>query len=140
MVQTPFFSELEEFARDQLQADRYPDDRHVFRLSKCEICGVVPFELTIEHHTGSRQGDFKGRIVGRCSVCGHRTGILSFTGAHRQPLREETPVCKCGGTDFYVGQCERIEGEGGLAGFFDEGVVVGMCARCRRTRALVATD
>jgi len=138
--QTPSFSKLEAFARDHLEADRYPNDYHTFRLSKCDICGVVPFGLTIEHHTGSRKGDFKGRIVGQCSICGHTTLILSYTGEHRQRLRTETPSCACGGTDFYVGECERIEGDEGLMGFFDEGVVVGMCAECQRTQVLVETD
>jgi hypothetical protein len=140
MNETPSFSELEAFARDKLQAHRYPNDYHIFKLSKCDVCGVVPFGLTIEHHTGSRKGDFKGRIIGQCSICGHRTRILSFTGAHRQPLREETPSCRCGGTDFYVGECERIEGDEGIAGFFDEGVVVGMCSECQRKQVLVETD
>lgn len=140
MKQTPSFSKLEAFARDHLEADRYPNDYHIFRLSKCDICGVVPFGLTIEHHTGSRKGDFKGRIVGQCSICGHTTLILSYTGEHRQPLREETPTCTCGGTDFTVGECERLEGDEGIMGFFDEGVVVGMCAKCQRNRVLVETD
>lgn len=140
MEKTPSFSKLEAFARDRIAAQRYPDDYHFFRLSKCEICGVVPFGLTIEHHTGSRQGDFKGQIFGQCSICGHTTRILSFTGSHRKPEREEKPVCACGGTDFYVGECERIEGDAGVMGFFDEGVVAGLCSRCERTQVLVETD
>jgi hypothetical protein len=39
-----------------------------------------------------------------------------------------------------VGECERIEGDEGLMGFFDEGVVAGMCAQCQRNRVLVETD
>ena len=140
MKETPLLSDLEAFAMDQLRAHRYPNDRHVFKMSECDICGVVPFQLTIEHHTGSREGDFKGRIIGQCSICGHRIRILSFTGAHRQPLREETPSCRCGGTDFHVGECERFEADEGIAGFFDEGVVVGMCSECQRKRVLVETD
>ena len=140
MEKPPSFSKLEKFARDQIQAHRYPDDYHFFRLKKCEICGAAPFGLTIEFHTGSRKGDFKGRIFGQCSVCGHTARIFSFTGDHRKPEREEAPVCTCGGTDFYVGECERIEGDEGVMGFFDEGVVAGMCSQCERTRVLVETD
>ncbi len=140
MKETPSFSELEAFAMDRIGADRYPNDHHIFKLSRCDICGVVPFAVTIEHHTGSRKGDFKGRIAGQCSICGHTTLILSFTGAHRQPLREETPRCRCGGTDLYVGECERFEGDEGIPGFFDEGVVVGMCSECQRKQMLVETD
>ena len=118
MKQTPSFSKLEAFARNRIEAHRYQNDYHFFRLSRCEICGVVPFGLTIEHHTGSRKGDFKGRIFGQCSVCGHTTRIFSFTGSHRQPL----------------------EGDEGMIGFFDEGVVAGMCSQCERNRVLVDTD
>ena len=140
MKQTPSFSKLEAFARDRIEAHRYPNDYHFFRISKCEICGVVPFGLTIEYHTGARKGDFKGQIFGQCSICGHTTRIFSFTGSHRRPERKETPVCECGGTDFYIGECERMEGDEGVIGFFDEGVVAGMCAQCERNRVLVDTD
>jgi len=140
MKQTPSFLKLEKFARDHIQAHRYPNDYHFFRMYKCEICGVVPFGLIIEHHTGSRKGDFKGRILGQCSICGHTSRLFSFTGSHRKPMREETPKCTCGGTDFYVGECERMEGDEGIMGFFDEGVVAGMCAQCERNRVLVETD
>ena len=140
MTNPPSLSKLEKFARDQIQADRYPNDYHFFRMSKCEICGVVPFGLTIEYHIGARKGDFKGQIFGQCSICGHTTRIFSFTGSHRKPERKETPACKCGGTDFYVGECERMEGDEGTIGFFDEGVVAGMCSQCERTQVLVETD
>ena len=79
-------------------------------------------------------------ITGRCSLCGETVRVLSFTGAHRTFVREEKPVCKCGSALFLVGECERIEREDGLLGFFDEGVVVGKCAKCGRNRAFVCTD
>jgi hypothetical protein len=134
------FSDLEAFARKRIEAHRHPGDYHTFRLSSCPACGLVPFELTIEHHTGSRQGDFKGVIRGRCSQCDREERIFSFTGQHRKPLRKERPVCKCGEARFFVGECERIERDEGMLGFFDEGVVAGMCAQCGRNRALVYTD
>jgi hypothetical protein len=101
---------------------------------------VVPFELTIEHHTGSKRGDFKGIIWGDCTVCGAKKRVFSFTGNHRTPLREEKPSCTCGHAAFVVAECERIEREDGMMGFFDQGVVVGQCAQCGRHRALVHTD
>lgn len=133
-------SDLEAFAKEQIAADRYPKDDHFFRPFACDTCGVVPFKITIEHHTGSSQGDFKGMIWGECAECGCRTRLFGFTGAHRKRLREEKPVCACGNATFLVGECERIEGKQGLAGFFDEGVVVGKCSRCGRNRAFVYTD
>jgi len=45
---------------------------------------------------------------------------FSFTGEHRKRLREEKPVCKCGHKGFLVGECERVEGDEGLMGFFGE--------------------
>ena len=133
-------SDLEAFARRSIAAQRYPNDYHFFTLFKCDGCGVAPFELIIEHHTGSKKGNFKGKIFGLCSECGSRKRVFSFTGEHRKQLREEKPVCKCGHKEFLVGECERIEGDEGVMGFFDEGVVVGKCSRCGQNRVLVYTD
>ena len=133
-------SDLEAFARECIAAGRYPDDQHPFRLFQCHACGVAAFQVTIEHHTGSTQGDFKGMIWGTCAQCGRRERLFSFTGEHRKWLSEEKPACACGDQSFLVGICERIEGEKGLPGFFDEGVVVGKCNRCGRNRAIVCTD
>ena len=133
-------SDLEAFARKQIAADRYPNDAHVFRPYTCDTCGVVPFELTIEHHTGSKRGDFKGLIWGDCTKCGTRKRLFSYTGTHRTPLREEKPSCTCDQTAFVVAEMERFERDEGIMGFFDEGVVVGQCAHCGKNRTLVCTD
>ena len=132
--------DLEKYARERIAAERYPDDYHFLRPARCSTCGVVPLELTIEHHTGSKKGNFRGIVMARCSACGGETRIFSFTGTHRKPKRKETPVCKCGNTTFVVGEFERIERDEGRMGFFDEGVVVGQCSACGRKRALVYTD
>lgn len=137
--QTPL-SDLEAFARKQIAAHRYPDDFHIFRPFKCENCGLVPFKITIEHHTGSKKGNFKGVILGACTECGRGMRLFGFTGEHRKGLRKERPVCECGNEGFLMGECERIERDEGIIGFFDEGVVVGKCCRCGRNRALVHTD
>jgi hypothetical protein len=133
-------SDLEAFARRSIDAHRYPGDYHSFSLSRCRKCGLVGFELTIEHHTGSRRGDFKGRIFGQCSKCRRTQRIFSFTGKHREALLQENPQCTCGNKQFIVGECERIERDEGILGFFDEGVVVAKCSRCGENRALVYTD
>ncbi|MBL7200714.1 MAG: hypothetical protein ISS56_11225 [Anaerolineae bacterium] len=140
MVDQMSFSDLEAFAKECIAADRYPNDRHTFTMFRCDNGGVVPFELTVEHHTGSKKENFRGEILGVCSECGSKQRVFSFTGAHRKPLRVERPVCQCGHNEFLVGECERFEGDEGLTGFFDEGVVVGKCARCGQNRALVYTD
>jgi len=123
-----------------MAADRYPNDYHPFRLFKCDVCDGVAFEVTIEHHTGSRKGDFKGVMWVKCTECGNRQQLLSFTGEHRKQLREEEPACACGNGAFMVGECDRIEGDEGLRGFFDEGVLVGKCRRCGRNRVFVYID
>ena len=133
-------SELEAYAKERIAAESYPDDDHSFSLFECRTCGIVPFELTIEHHTGSEAGDFKGVITGRCTKCGSEERLFAFTGEHRKPSRRERPVCACGSESFFAGNCERIEGDRGLKGFFDEGVIVGQCSRCGKNHAFVYTD
>ena len=66
--------------------------------------------------------------------------LFTFTGVHREKLREERPECECGNRIFMVGQCERIEGEQGIPGFFDEGVIVGKCIQCNRNKVFVLID
>lgn len=131
---------LAAFARECIAADHYPNHRHVFTPFGCSACGVVPLALTIEHHTGSEDGDFKGAIFGQCSECGKQERVFRFTGEHRKPLRKEKPVCGCGHLYFFAGECERIERDEGLSGFFDEGVIVGQCSQCGEKRAFVYTD
>jgi hypothetical protein len=140
MKQNMSLADLEIYAKECLDAHRYPGDYHHFKLFRCQACGVVPLELTIEHHTGSQERDFKGVIFGQCSVCGTEERIFSFTGTHRKPWRKEKPACRCGSEQFFVGECERIERDEGILGFFDEGVVAGKCSNCGRNRVLVYTD
>ena len=134
------YSDLEAFAKKKIAAERYQNDFHFFGMCKCDECGIAPFTLTIEHHTGSRKGNFKGIITGLCQKCGKEKQILSFTGKHRKPMRTENPVCKCGHKEFLVGKCDRIEREDGMMGFFDEGVVAGKCTECGENCVFVYTD
>jgi hypothetical protein len=53
-------SDLEAVARKRLAADRNPDAYHFFRPFHCDACGVVPLEMTVEHHRGSGKGEFSG--------------------------------------------------------------------------------
>lgn len=131
---------LKAFAEQSLAADKYPLDYHIFKLFECDKCGQVPFMLSIEHHTGSAKGDFKGIINGTCAQCGASKLLFSFTGTHRRKMRTEKPHCTCGNNTFIVGECERFEGDEGLLGFFDEGVVVGTCAHCAKNHVFVDTD
>ena len=140
MKQENVLSDLNAFARKCIAAHRYPNDYHSFTPTKCSTCGIVPLEITIEHHSGSKKGNFRGVIWAQCSDCGGRERIFSFTGKHRERDREERPRCKCGNNRFVVAECERIERDEGVLGFFDEGVVVGKCSECDRNRTLVYTD
>lgn len=131
---------LEEFAKQCIGIQNYPDDIHNFILYKCSSCSSSLFRLTVEHHTGSEEWSFKGIIWGECADCGYLMRLFTFTGSHRSKLRDERPECECGTRTFMAGQCERIEGENGIPGFFDEGVIVGKCTLCKRNRIFVNTD
>ena len=133
-------SDLMAYARKQIAAQRHPDAHHRFRPFSCDTCGVVPFQVALQHHTGSKKASFRGVIWGVCAECGTRKCLFRFTGEHRRPVREEKPTCKCGAQGFVVAEFERIEGDEGLPGFFDEGVVVGQCSQCGRNRVLAHTD
>lgn len=133
-------TELDEFARDCINADNHPEDDHIFTLYQCYSCKGNSFRLTIEHHTGSEEWNFKGIIWGECNKCGYLGRLFTFTGEHRNWLQEERPVCDCGNRSFITGQCERIEGEQGIQGFFDEGVIVGKCCNCNRNKSFVFID
>lgn len=133
-------ADLKNFAYKCIAAQRYPGDFHTFNPARCSECGNIAFELTIEHHTGSQKSNFRGLIWAQCLSCGAEERIFSFTGKHRQRIRDEKPRCICGNSGFFVAECERIERGDGTLGFFDEGVVVGKCSICDRNRAFVFTD
>jgi DNA-directed RNA polymerase subunit RPC12/RpoP len=133
-------SELEDFARQSIASQNHPEDYHNFSLYTCSSCKSSAFKLTIEHHSGTEEWSFKGIIWGECADCGYLGRLFTFTGSHREKLRDERPVCECGSRIFVAGQCERIEGEQGIPGFFDEGVVVGKCINCKRNQVFVFTD
>jgi hypothetical protein len=140
MDQPGSLSELDDFAGQCIHSQNHPEDIHRFTLFSCAYCKSEALRLTIEHHTGSEKWDFKGIIWGECAACGYLNRLFTFTGGSRQPLREERPDCECGGREFRVGMCERTEGEQGIPGFFDEGVIVGKCITCNLNRAFVYTD
>jgi hypothetical protein len=132
--------ELGDFARECINSQAYPDDYHNFSIFTCNSCKSSNFRLTVEHHTGSVESDFKGIIWGECSECGYLMRLFTFTAPHRKLLKEERPACQCGSYSFTVGLCERIEGEQGIPGFFDEGVIVGKCTECSLNKVIVYTD
>jgi hypothetical protein len=140
MTDEKALADLASFARKCLNAERFPEAILSFSPAECPSCGVVPLVPTIEHHTGSRAGNFRGVMIAQCSQCGMQPRIFSFTGKHRRRSREEKPSCSCGNRAFLIAECERIERDAALGSFFDEGVVVGKCARCGRNHAFVYTD
>jgi hypothetical protein len=140
MEQSTAFSELEAFARQCINSQNHPEDDHIFTMYYCSSCRSPAFRMTLEHHTGSEEWNFRGIIWGECTVCGYLMRLFTFTGASRTRLREERPECDCGNRIFMAGQCERFEGEQGIAGFFDEGVIAGKCMSCNRNKVFVYTD
>ncbi len=133
-------SELEEFAMQCINSTNYPEDDHKFSLFFCKSCGSPALKVTIEHHTGSENWSFRGIIWGECAECRYLMRLFTFTGDHRKMIREERPECDCGNRTFNSGLCERIEGEKGIPGFFDEGVIVGKCITCKMKRIFVNID
>lgn len=140
MKQFSSLSGLEDFAGDCINSRNYPDCTHKFLQYRCSSCKSETLRLTIEHHTGSEDWNFRGIVWGECNECGYLMRLFTFTGEHRNMLRDERPECDCGNRVFTAGQYERYEGEEGIPGFFDEGVIVGKCTECNRNRAFVYTD
>ncbi len=140
MEPSDLLSDLEDFAKECIRSQNYPDDYHNFTLYTCISCRSSALKLTVEHHTGSEEWSFRGIIWGECADCGYLMRLFTFTGIHREKLRDERPECECGNRNFMAGQYERIEGEKGIPGFFDEGVIVGKCTSCNRNQAFVFTD
>jgi hypothetical protein len=131
---------LEAFCRDQIRADLYPSDHHPFTLFACERCGLGPYRVDVTEHEGSERGDFHGVVAGTCRSCGATETLFSCTREAPIVTGHSQVRCECGGEWFWVGLLERYEGEEGLPGFFDEGVVAGQCALCGQNRAVVFTD
>lgn len=107
----PDFTSLKAYAEASLKAHRHPDADHQFRIFVCPSCEAQgPFEITLDHHSGSREGDFRGEIQADCARCDSRGRIFSFSGPTRTFIRSETPSCDCGAGQFFVAECERHEG------------------------------
>lgn len=134
-------NELEQFALQSLQAEKFPNDRHVFKEYKCPECGFVPLQLTFEYHTEGTKEDFKGKIFAQCTQCNKTFEAFSFTGDHRKKEKEEKAICECGENAFFTGELERFEDDEDMpGGFFDEGVIVGQCSHCGQKQDFVYTD
>ena len=139
---------IEQFARNALCTEACPpDDFFQFALYECLKCGGPALMLlTLEHHTGSADSDFKGRITGQCGICDESRALLSCTGSTlnpatgqleaRTPLRQDRPHCECGNPAFAVASCLYFE----EADFFDDGVVVGQCPQWGKCRVFVQLD
>ena len=139
MKQPVSFDNLDAFAKQCLNADHYPDAHHIFTFLNCPSCNKSEFKITIEHHTGSVEWDFKGIIRGLCSSCGYYGSLFTITGGHRKVLRKENSVCECGNNIFSVGKCERIENIKVIPGIFNEVVIVGKCCSCNRNKIFAYT-
>jgi len=129
--------ELERFARSRFPDQVQGEFTHTFRMFQCQSCSGLQMSLEMEHHTGSSQSDFKGRILGRCEECGAETVHLSFTGSYRICERILVPGCECGSRIFMSGECEGFDAK---TGFFEEGVIAAHCSTCGTNQVLVYTD
>jgi hypothetical protein len=139
MVKTDM-SDLKVFAREKIGANNYPDDVHIYVEANCDKCGVVPFEVTLEHWNGGSPVDFYGVIWLQCSVCGEKKEYLSVLEEGGKISHIEQCRCKCDNVTFYVASCDRIEVWEDKPSFFDEGVVVGKCSLCGSLIKFAMTD
>ncbi|MGQ9722064.1 MAG: hypothetical protein ACUVXA_12165 [Candidatus Jordarchaeum sp.] len=132
--------DLEQFAREIVGAESYPDDVHIYVEAGCDKCGVVPFEVTVEHWNGDSPVDFHGKIWLKCSVCGEKQEYLYslLEGSKLQYIEECR--CKCDSAKFFVASCDRIEVWDDQPSFYDEGVVVGKCSVCGSIIRIAMTD
>ena len=77
-------SELEDFAMECIHSREHPGDIHTFKLFRCNDCRSEALKLTIEHHSGSEEWDFKGIIWGECADCSYLNRLFTFTGDSRK--------------------------------------------------------
>ncbi len=107
-----------------------------FRLIECS-CGETVLIPRLEHEPSSDEADFIGAMFVRCVECQRETRHLEVRSDGSAPRQREEPRCtKCGGSAFHLGQCDRYED----GGFFDCGVIMGMCPRCQESQVILRTD
>jgi len=138
-------NELEEYAKEQINASAYPDDEHICTHFMCEYCQeIVPLALDISYSRACDKArpalDFAGTVRSTCSKCGSIETKFSIIRDQHPEVEQEHQVCSCGSDSFFVCMCERYEGVQGLQGFFDEGVIVGKCSTCGSHKTFLFTD
>jgi len=137
--------ELEDYAKEQINAGAYSDDVHTCTLFRCEKCErTVPFVIEISYSAACDKArpalDFAGTVSGTCGDCGMIQTLFSIKRGDYPEVEQEYPVCSCGSYTYITCLCERYEGASGLQGFFDEGVIVGKCATCGTHRTFLFID
>ncbi len=138
-------NELEEYAKEQINAAAYPEDVHNCIIFRCDTCRmVIPFSVTISYSVACDKNrpslDFAGTVFGTCSQCGLSIILFSIKRNNQPEEERERPTCSCGSDTYIVCLCERYEGSSGFEGFFDEGVIAGECAVCGTHRTFLFTD
>lgn len=137
--------DLDEYAKQQLNASAYPDDVHICSMFQCDRCQrTMPFSILMSYSeacdTARPPSDFAGTLRGTCTECGMEKTLFSIITDGLPEVKDEHPICSCGSDAFILCLCERYEGEEGLSGFFDEGVIVGKCVVCGVNRTFLFTD
>ena len=137
--------DLEEYAKEQINAAAYPDDDHRCVLFSCGNCNrIVPFKVRISYSVACDEArptyDFAGTVHGTCIRCNQEQVLFGIIRDNQPENEQEHPVCSCGSDAFILCMSERYEGPSGLAGFFDEGVLVGKCETCGTFKTFLYTD
>jgi hypothetical protein len=137
--------DLEDYAREKINAAAYPDDDHRCFLYSCNNCKqVVPFSIRISYSVACDETrpayDFAGTVYGTCIQCNQEQKLFGITVNNYPEEEQDHPICSCGSDAFILCMCERYEGPSGLTGFFDEGVLVGKCETCGTLKTFLYTD
>jgi len=110
----------------------------------CDVCGWVALRMKITEYDDSQQHDFHGSVDGECAQFGSSWQLFEVASSrcvdgewqnNRQIAKVEHPVCHCGGEAFYTAIYNLYESD-----FFDEGVLVGKCAKCGKNKVFVRLD
>jgi hypothetical protein len=139
------YQDLEEYAKEQINAAAYPADDHRCYVYPCSNCNkVVLFKVRISYSVACDEArpayDFAGTVYGTCIQCNQEQKLFSIQRGNYPEEEQEYHVCSCGSDAFILCMCERYEGLSGLAGFFDEGVLVGKCETCGTPKTFLYTD
>jgi hypothetical protein len=106
-------------------------------LIECRECAGYLLRPIVIRVAGSKPRDFRGLMIVQCGACDATRPLLACGGWEDMLQEPNTEVlrCNCGSVDFFIATIDHFDD-----GFFDDGVVLAACHRCRKHRVLLFTD